>query len=70
MAATTLTGSVIAMRKHDVPVKNTSICLIKAVDLILIGTALYDGDAIYDDNPARQLDAYTKQSGIHEFGSQ
>lgn len=65
-----LKAAMIALRKQNVPVKNTSACLIKAVDLILIGTAIYDGEAIYDGT--RLLDdwiAYTKQSGIHEFNS-
>jgi hypothetical protein len=59
-----------ALRKQNIPVKNTSACLIKAVDLILIGTAISDGKAIYDGT--KLLDdwiAYTKQSGIHEFNS-
>ena len=65
-----LKAAMIALRKQNIPVKNTSACLIKAVDLILIGASTYDGDASYQG--AKLLDdwiAYTKQSGIHEFNS-
>lgn len=65
-----LVAALACIHRHEVPVSYTNIFLMKTVNLILLGEAVQDSAATAEGY--QQLDdwiAYTRDAGIHEYGS-